>query len=62
MKIPKNETVLQTYVFDGIECYAITRNMVGRYTLYKATNGDYQKMKMSESPLEFDKVIEKDRS
>ena len=62
MKIPKNEQAMVAYVFEGVKCYTVTRNAVGKYTLYKITNGDYQKMKTAESPLEFDRVVEKDRS
>lgn len=62
MKTLKNEKIVLTYVFDGVECYTITRNILGKYTLYKITNGDYQKIKTAESPLEFDKLVEKNRS
>lgn len=61
MKIPKNEQRLLTYVFEGVECYAVTRNILGKYTLYKITDGDYQKMKTTETPEDFDRVVEKDR-
>ena len=61
MKIPKNEKVLLTYVFEGVDCYVVTRNILRKYTLYKIADGDYQKMKTAESPLEFDRVVEKDR-
>ena len=61
MKFPKNEMIVLTYVFDGTSCYSVTRNMLGKYTLYKIINGDYQKLKIAESPLEFDKVVERDR-
>ena len=62
MKIPKNEQAMVAYVFEGEKCYTVTRNAIGKYTLYKITNGDYQKMKTAESPLEFDRVVAKDRS
>lgn len=61
MKIPKNEMTVLTYVFDGVDCYAVTRNILGKYTLYKITDNDYQKLRTAESPLEFDKLVEKDR-
>lgn len=61
MKIPKNEQKLLTYVFEGVDCYTVTRNILGKYTLYKITDGDYQKIKTAESPEDFDRVIEKDR-
>lgn len=61
MKISNNETIVCTYVFDGKSCYRATRNIVGKYVLYKIIGDDYQKMKMAESPLEFDKIVKKDR-
>lgn len=61
MKIPKNEKIVLTYVFKGVDCYIVTRNILEKYTLYKITNDDCQKIKTSESPLEFDRVVEKDR-
>jgi hypothetical protein len=61
MKTFKNEKMVLTYVFDGIACYTITRNILGKYTLYKIIDDDYQKMKIAESPIEFDKLVEKDR-
>lgn len=62
MKISKNEKIVLTYVFEEVECYTVTQSTLGKYTLYKIIDGDYQKMRTSESPLEFDKVVEKDRS
>lgn len=62
MKIPKNEQLMTTYLFGGVEEYVATRNAVGKYVLYKILDDDYQKMSTSASPLDFDKVIEKDRS
>ena len=62
MKIPNNERLMVTYVFDGTDCYKVTQNVLGKYILYKIINGDYQKMKTADSPLEFDKVVKKDRS
>jgi hypothetical protein len=62
MKIPKNETGMTVYVFDDIECYKITRNTLGKYTLYKIIgDNDYQKMKTADSPLDLEKIIDKDR-
>ena len=61
MKIPKNEQRLLTYVFEGVECYTVTRNILGKYTLYKITDGDYQKMKTAESAEDFDRVVYNDR-
>ena len=62
MKIPKQEQIMTTYLFDGVAHYVATRNTLGKYVLYKILNDDYQKMQTSASPLDFDKVIEKDRS
>ena len=61
MKIPKQEQIMTTYLFDGVEHYVATRNTVGKYVLYKIIDNDYQKMQTSASPLDFDKAIEKDR-
>jgi hypothetical protein len=62
MKIPKQEQIMTTYLFDGVAHYVATRNTLGKYVLYKILNDDYQKMQTSASPLDFDKVIDKDRS
>ena len=61
MRIPKQEQLMTTYTFDGVAHYVATRNAVGKYVLYKIIDNDYQKMQTSASPLDFDKVIEKDR-
>ena len=61
MKIPKNEQALLTYVFEGVDCYTVTRNILGKYTLYKITDDGYQKIKTVESAEDFDRVVEKDR-
>ena len=61
MKIPKNEQILLTYVFEGVDCYVSTRNIFGKYTLYKITDEDYQKIKTAESAEDFDRVVKKDR-
>ena len=62
MKISKHEKILMTYVFDDIKCYAVTRDVLGRYTLYKIVENDYQKLKTAETPMEFDEIVKKDRS
>ena len=62
MKLSKSERIVLTYIFDGDKKYSVTRNQLGKYTLYKHIDDDYQKMKTSESPVEFDKIVEKDRS
>lgn len=61
MKISTNEMIVLTYVFDDVDCYTVTRNMLGKYTLYKIIGNSYQRLKTAESPLEFDKLVEKDR-
>ena len=61
MKIHNNEQILLTYVFDGVNRYTVTRNMLGKYTLYKIIDNGYQKLRTAESPLEFDSVVKKDR-
>ena len=61
MQIPKNETISVTYIFDDIKCYIVTRNTTDKYTLYKILNNDYQKLKTSSTPVDFDEVIKKDR-
>lgn len=61
MKIPSNETKMTSYIFDGAECYKITRNPMDKYILYKTDGNDYKKMKTANSPIELEAVIEKDR-
>ena len=62
MKISKQEKIVHTFIFDGIKCYVITRNILGKYTLYKIIESDYQKLKSAETPIGFEEIIEKDRS
>jgi hypothetical protein len=62
MKIPKTETSMVSYIFEGVKSYIITRNTLGKYTLYKVLdNDDYQKLKTAETPVKFEEIIEKDR-
>ena len=61
MRIPKQEQIMTTYLVDGVADYLATRNAVGKYVLYKITDNDYQKVQTSASPLDFDKIIEKNR-
>ena len=62
MKIPSNEKVVVSYVFEGIKCYAITQNALkGKFTLYKIINNDYQKMITADSPLIFNEAVKNDR-
>jgi hypothetical protein len=63
MKIPSNEKIMVSYVFEGVKCYSVTYNALrGKFTLYKIIDSDYQRMKVAESPIEFDEIVEKDRS
>jgi hypothetical protein len=62
MKMPSNEKIMVSYVFEGVKCYITTYNALkGKFTLYKITGDDYQKLKTTDSPLEFDEIVEKDR-
>ena len=61
MKIPKQEEIVMTYVFEGVKCYVITRSLLRQYTLYKIIGDDYKKLKTADTPIEFDKIVEKDR-
>ena len=62
MKIPKQETIMVSYIFENITEYVATHNILGKYILYKKNNNDYQKIKVSDNPLEFDRIIETERS
>ena len=63
MKLPNNETIVVTYVYEDIKCYIATRNVFGnKFTLYKIVEGDYQRLKVADTPVEFDEIIKKDRS
>ncbi len=62
MKIPKNEKGMVSYIYDGEKRYYITQNTInGKFTLYKITGDDYEKMATADSPLKLDEVIKKDR-
>ncbi len=56
MKISKNETQLKRYINNGVCTHIVTRNLIGKYILYKIENDDYIKIKMSDNPLEFDDI------
>lgn len=56
MKISKNEKQLERYVNDGIVTHIVTRNLIGKYTLYKVEENDYIKIKTSDNPTEFDSI------
>ena len=62
MQTLKNEKIVLTYVFEGEDCYIVTRNTLEKYVLYKTINNDYHKLKTSESPIDFDEIVKKDRS
>lgn len=63
MKIPTNERIVVTYTFEGVKEYIATHNALkGKFTLYKIVDNDYQKLKTTTSPLEFDEIVKKDRS
>ena len=63
MRVPTNEKIVVTYMLDGVADYVCTRNAIkGKYTLYKVNNGDYQKIKTDNTPIEFDEIVEKNRS
>ena len=63
MKIPASEKIAVTYIFEGVDEYIITHNAIkGKFTLYKIMKDDYQKIKMADTPIEFDEVVKKDRS
>jgi hypothetical protein len=62
MKIPKQEETVMTYVFEGVKCYIVTRSPLRTYTIYKIIgDDDYKKLKTADTPIEFDKIVEKDR-
>lgn len=61
MKIPQQETIVVTYLYEGIKCYVVTRTLLGKYVLYKIMDNDYQKIKTADSPIKFDEIVEKDR-
>ncbi len=62
MQITKYEKIMVTYIFDDMKHYIITKNALGKYILYKIIDDDYQKLKTADSPIEFDKIVQKDRS
>lgn len=63
MKISSNEKIVVTYARGDVKDYIATYHpLKGKYTLYKIIEDDYQKVKTSDTPIEFDDIIEKDRS
>ena len=60
MKIPSNEKIVVSYVFEGVKCYAVTQNALkGKFTLYKISNNDYQKMTTADSPADLNEMVKK---
>lgn len=62
MKIPKQETIMETYIRDDIKAYIVTRNLFGKYTLYKIKENDYEKLKVDDTPIEFKEIANQDWS
>lgn len=64
MRIPTNEKIAVTYFSEeGVKEYVITHHSLkDKYTLYKRINDTLQKMKTADTPIEFDELVEKDRS
>jgi hypothetical protein len=62
MKIPNNEQIVVNYVYEGVKDYVVTYHPLrGKYILYRIIKNDYQKMKVADTPIEFDNIVEKDR-
>jgi hypothetical protein len=62
MKIPSNEKIVVNYVCEGVKDYVATYHPLKcKYTLYKIMNEDYLKLKVAETPIDFDDIIEKER-
>lgn len=62
MGISEKEKFVIAYIFDNIKCYQVTRTLLGKYNLYKITDGMYQKITTSDTPSEFYNIALKDRS
>lgn len=56
MKISKQEKQVERYINKGKITHIVTRNITGKYILYKIENGDCQKIKTSDNPLVFDEI------
>lgn len=57
MKIPSGEDRCVTYLAGGNELFVMTSKFVGGgtvYTLYKNTDGDYERLGRGPSPLELE--------
>ena len=59
-----NEKVAVTYLNEeGVGEYIITHHpLKGKYTLYKIMHDKLQKIKIADTPVEFDELVRKDRS
>lgn len=58
MKIPKQEKQVLNYVNDGEITHTVTRNIIGKYILYKKIgDNEYQKLKTSDNPKDFDMAL-----
>lgn len=62
MKISKQETITETYIRDEVKEYIVTRNLLGKYILYKVKENDYEKLKTAETPVDFKEIVMKDWS
>lgn len=63
MNIPINEKVVVTYLEEGVKDYLVTYHPLrGKYTLHKIIGDKLQKMKTANTPVEFDELVEEDRS
>lgn len=61
MKLSKQETIMETYIRDGVADYIVTRSQLGKYTLYKVKENDYEKLKTAETPVGFKEIVKKNR-
>ena len=63
MKIPSSEKIAVNYMFEGVKEYVSTYSTLkDKYMLYKIIDGDYQKLKTANTPIDFDDIVKKDRS
>ena len=63
MKIPKNEEIVTEYAANGIIDYVATQHqLTDKFTLYKIIGSDYERIKVTETPISFDDIIKKNRS
>ena len=60
-KISKQEKIVSTYAVEGVNDYIVTQNNLRKYVLYKIIDDGYQKLKTSDTPLDFDEIVKKDR-